>query len=111
MALVDLARSIERVVSNKTDEEIQLWIDTALADMRRVGVRESLLDPEDLTPLAKSAAMFYVKANYGHDNSEHDKWHSRYIEAVSCLMNSSANECDTTVTASSTSTGLGAVRP
>lgn len=97
MSLVDLSRAIERVMSDKTDEEIQLYIDMAMADMRRVGVRESLLDPENLTPLAKGAAIFYVEANYGHDNSEHDKWHARYMETVASLMNSSANECDKTV--------------
>lgn len=98
MSLLEEARTLVRVCSDKTDAEIQLYLDAALADMRRVGVRSSLLDPESLTPLAKMAAFFYVEANYGHDNAkEFGIWWDRYLFTVTSLMNSSANECDETV--------------
>lgn len=95
MSLLDEARTVVRVCHDKTDVEIQAYIDAALADMRRVGVRESLLDPEALTPLAKMAAFDYVEAHYGHDNpKEFPMWWERYLFTVTSLMNSSANECD-----------------
>ena len=95
MSLLDEARVVVRVCHNKTDVEIQAYIDAALEDMRRVGVRESLLDPEALTPLAKMAAFDYVEAHYGHDNpKEFPMWWERYLFTVTSLMNSSANECD-----------------
>lgn len=95
MSLVDEARTVVRVCHSKTDGEIQAYIDAALADMRRVGIRESLLDADSLSPLAKMAAFFYVEANYGHDNpKEFPIWWERYMLTVTSLMNSVANECD-----------------
>lgn len=95
MSLLDDVRAAERVVSDLTDGELQVYIDAAIAEMRRVGVRESLLDQESLTPLAKYAVFMHVKANYGHDDSEFPMWWTRFNQTVLSLVNSSMNECDT----------------
>ena len=95
MSLVDDVRTALRVVSTKTDDEIQLYIDAAVSDMRRVGIRDKLLEPESMTPLARSAVVMFCKATYGHDNSaEFPIWWNRYQWSVLALMNSSMNECD-----------------
>ena len=95
MSLLDDVRAAERVVTDLTDGELQILIDAAIAEMRRVGIRDSLLAEETMTPLAKYAVMMHVKANYGHDDSEHAMWWSRFNTTVMSLMNSSMNECDT----------------
>ena len=107
MTLIEEARTVERVVSEMTDVEIQVLIDAAMDDMRRVGIREALLSQEDMAPLAHYAVLMFVKANYGHDDSEHDKWQQRYRWAVTALMNSKANECaeDATTTTGTTAGG------
>jgi hypothetical protein len=94
MALLDLAREVQRVVSTATDAELTLLIDAAIAELRRVGIREELLNPEDMDPLAKMAVMMHVKASYGHDDDESDRWWSRFQYWVTALMNSTANVCD-----------------
>lgn len=107
MTLIEEARTVERVVSEMTDVEIQVLIDAAMDDMRRVGIREALLSQEGMAPLAHYAVLMFVKANYGHDDSEHDKWQQRYRWAVTALMNSKANECaeDATTTTGTTAGG------
>lgn len=95
MSLLDDVRAAERVVSDLTDGELQVYIDAAIAEMRRVGVRESLLNQESLAPLAKYAVFMHVKANYGHDDSEFPMWWTRFNQTVLSLVNSSMNECDT----------------
>ena len=94
MALLDLAREVQRVVSTATDAELTLLIDAAIAELRRVGIREELLNPDDMDPLAKMAVMMHVKASYGHDDGESDRWWSRFQYWVTALMNSTANVCD-----------------
>ena len=94
MALLDLAREVQRVVSTATDAELTLLIDAAIAELRRVGIREELLNPDDMDPLAKMAVMMHVKASYGHDDDESDRWWSRFHYFVTALMNSTANVCD-----------------
>jgi len=99
--LLELCRSAERVVSTMTDDEIQMLIDAAVAEMRRVGVRESSLgisdgemDESKMNPLARYLIVMFVKANYGHDDAtEFQIWDSRYTTTLTALMNSSMNEC------------------
>ena len=95
MSLLDDVRAAERVVSTLTDGELQIYIDAAKRDMRRVGVREELIEPEEtMDPMARLAVVMHVKGSYGHDDSEHDKWWKRYHETVTSMLNSSMNECD-----------------
>lgn len=92
--LLDEVRTALRVTSEMTDSEIQAWIAAAIADMRRVGIREELLDEENLAALPKAAVILYVKSMYGYDNSEAQRFLAAYRATVASLMNSKANVCD-----------------
>lgn len=91
MALLDDMKVAVRVTSSATDSEIQMWIDAALADMRRVGVNPDLLNEESPSALVLAAVACYVKANYGYDVSERPRFQDSYRSLVISLMNSSAN--------------------
>ena len=92
MALLDDARVALRVTHTITDEEIQMWIDAALADMKRVGVRDELIQPDNPSALVRSAVVLYVKGQYGYDNAEASRFLSSYRSTVAALLNSMANE-------------------
>lgn len=93
MSLLEDLRVTVRVTTTKTDSEIQAWIDAALADMKRVGIRSELLAAEAPAPLVKAAIISYVKANYGYDNAEAPRFQAMYNATVASLLNSDANEC------------------
>lgn len=97
MALLDDARLALRVTSNMTDVEVQLWIDAALADMKRVGIREELIDADNPSALVRGAVICYVKAQYGYDNSEAQRFMAAYRATVAGMLNSSDNECAVSV--------------
>lgn len=93
MALLDDMRTRLRVVSNMTDEEIEGLIYAALADMRRCGVKEALLDQEAPNPLVKQAIAMYCRAYYGYDNANERPQFVQAYERILCdLLNSKANE-------------------
>ena len=92
MALLDEMRVRLRVASDMTDGEIDGEIYAAIADMRRCGVKEELLDEEDPNPLVKHAIALYCKAYYGYDNSEREQFVRAYERTVCDLLNSKANE-------------------
>ena len=93
VALKDLVRTSVRVTSTLTDDEIEMLIAAAVAEMRRVGVREELLAEESMGALAKFAVVSYVKANYGYDNEEADRFMASFHQTCVDLMNSTANVC------------------
>lgn len=92
MALIDEVRSSLHIVSTMMDAEIQMWIDAAVEDMRRCGVKDALLDVESMNPIAKSAVTCFVKSQYGYDNSEADRFMGSYQMLLTGLLNSRANE-------------------
>lgn len=94
MALLDEMRVRLRVTSKVTDEEIESEILAAIRDMRRCGVKESLLDVDDeLDPLVKHAVALYCKAFYGADNAtERPQFLASYNQTVCDLLNSKSNE-------------------
>ncbi len=93
MALLDEARVHLRIMSEETDAEIETHIAAALRDMRRLGVREELLNENGtMDPLAKQAVFMYCKAHYGYDNSEAVRFSDDYRMTVTALMHSDA--CD-----------------
>ena len=92
MALLDEMRVRLRVTSDMTDSEIEGEIAAALADMRRCGVRDELLESEEPDPLVKHAIALYCKAYYGYDNSEREQFVRAYERTVCDLLNSKANE-------------------
>lgn len=92
MSLLDDAKECLRVTHSKSDAEIQMWLDAAIADMRRCGVKKELLDESTMNSLAKSAVICFVKANYGYDNSEAERFMASYQGMLTALLNSSSNE-------------------
>ena len=92
MALLDEMRMRLRVASDMTDDEIEGEIHAAVADMRRCGVKESLLDMDDPSPLVRHAIALYCKAYYGYDNSEREQFVKAYERTLCDLLNSKANE-------------------
>ncbi len=91
MALLDEVRANLRVTSELTDDEIQMWVSAALADMKRVGIDETLLAEGSMDPLARGAVTLYVKGHYGYDNDEAPRFLSHYRQTVAALLNSPAN--------------------
>jgi hypothetical protein len=51
------------------DDEIQTLIDAAKTDLETFSIKEA--DEED--PLVKSCITFFVKANFGIENKDHEK--------------------------------------
>ena len=88
MALLDDVRTALRVVSTAMDSEIEALVAAALADMARVGVRESLIDEDDPDPLVRMAVMLYCKARFGYDNDEAARFEESYRQIVADMLNS-----------------------
>ena len=95
MALLDDVRMAVRVTSEATDAELQTLIDFALDDMRRAGVRDTLLDADAPSPMAKMAVIQWAKSAYGYDNAEAERFQLSYTDIVRSMLNSSYNVCDT----------------
>lgn len=93
MSLLDEARLIARVSDDTFDPEIIAHVAAALTDMRRAGVREDLLDPSLVDPFVKEAVFLYLRANFGYDVNEAQRFKESYNQVVADLLNSSANEC------------------
>lgn len=95
MALIDDIKVSLRVVSEKTDSEVQMLIDAALLDLERVGVNPALLevDPEAglSNALVKNAVTTYCKWQFGYDVTEAYRFESAYDRIVRDLLNSAEN--------------------
>lgn len=77
MAILEDVKLGLRIIAGSFDAEINDLISTAKADLKISGVIESKInDAEDM--LVKRAIIFYVKANFGLDNSESDKYSKSY---------------------------------
>lgn len=93
MSLLDEMRMELRVTTDYTDSEITRKIAAAIADMRRCGVKEALLDEANLHPLVMEAIAMYCHAYYGMDNAtERPQFIEAYNRVLCDLLNSKANE-------------------
>ena len=55
------------------DEDIGQLVNVVLADLKRIGVHSSYLDPENITdPLIIEAALIYTKANFGNPENHNE---------------------------------------
>lgn len=88
MALLDDVRGSFLLTSTATDAVLQLHIDAALEDMRRVGVRPELLVDGCMNPIATNAVIAFCHAYYDATSVLTPIWVSRYEMAVTNLMNS-----------------------
>lgn len=68
-----------------------MHIDAALADMKRVGIDEELLDPDTIAALPRQAVAMFVKSRFGYDNDEASRFETAYRQTVIDLLNSNAN--------------------
>lgn len=92
MALFDEVKTCLRVTGDMTDAEIRMWIDAAIADMRRCGVIDELLEESTMGSLARSAVVCFVKGQYGYDNAEAPRFLESYRLMLAGLLNSVSNE-------------------
>ena len=92
MALLDDVRASFGITSKQTDAVLQGLIASALEDMRRVGVREELLDPNALNPMVAHAVKAHCHAFYNVDAVQSPVWHSSYRATVTALMNSDRSD-------------------
>lgn len=90
--LFALVKVVLRVSGDVYDTEINMLIDSAIEDMKRVGIREELLN-EEFPPLIVKAICTFCKAEFGFDNEEAPLISEGYRQIVCDLMNSKANEC------------------
>jgi uncharacterized phage protein (predicted DNA packaging) len=76
MALLNDAKLALRISSSAYDSEVSDLIDAAQADLTLSGV-----DPDkivDTDPLIKRVVLTYVKANFGWDNQDAEKYQQSY---------------------------------
>ena len=60
-------KPLRKMSADTLDEDVEQLINVALADLKRIGVHSSYLDPENITdPLIIEAALVYAKANFGN---------------------------------------------
>lgn len=91
--LIDIVRKAVRVDSTCTDDEIEVYIEAAKADMRRLGIRKELVDDETtMHPMVKHAIMCYCAGSYGLENTDAPRYRTSYYRIVTNLVNSSLNE-------------------
>ena len=67
--LYDAAKlRVRKRISDDLDQDVKNAVNTAIADLKRIGVADSWLDtPKD--PLIVEAVLSYVKANYSIDTT------------------------------------------
>lgn len=87
--LVEDARLALRLSCRDYDAEVEALVDAALADMRRVGVREEALSGP--SPLVRHAACLFCKARFGFDSPDAARFDELYRAAVADLLNSEEN--------------------
>lgn len=88
MALLDDVKVALRVTTDAMDSEIEVLIEAALSDMRRVHVREELLDEDSMAPLVEMAVILFCKARFGYDNDEAERFDESYRQLVADFLNS-----------------------
>ena len=61
---------LRKMSADTLDEDVEQLINVALADLKRIGVHSSYLEPENITdPLIIEAVLVYTDANFGHTES------------------------------------------
>lgn len=89
--LLDDMKLVLRLTTSAMDDEVQMLVDAALAELARVGVRAEYLDQDEPSPLAKQAVALYCKAHFGYDNDESDRFSQSFTRVEIDLLNSTAN--------------------
>ncbi|MFB9330098.1 head-tail connector protein [Paenibacillus aurantiacus] len=77
MAFLEQAKKHLRVSVAAFDDEIEGLIEAAIADLTLSGVLPEKAN-DDTDPLIKRAVFLYVKAGFGFDNADADRFHQSY---------------------------------
>lgn len=89
--LKSTVKTVLRISADVYDAEIDMLVESALEDLKRVGISELAI--AEGNPLVKKAVCCYCKANFGYDNSDASFFDRSYRQTVIDLMNSKANVC------------------
>ncbi|MET1247651.1 head-tail connector protein [Sporolactobacillus sp. STCC-11] len=77
MLLADIKLSL-RITNAAFDTEIDSLIAAAQRDLIRAGLSADQVNSESADPLIRQAITLYVKANFGLDNEDSDKYQRSY---------------------------------
>lgn len=91
MALIDEIKLILRISNDAYNDEIEMLINAAQADMLRVGVEEAYVNAPKDNPLVKHAIACYCKANFGYDETDATRFDASYRQLVADMLNSKRN--------------------
>lgn len=94
VGLLDDVKKAVRATATAFDGEVTMLIESALADLARVGIDETCFaDGSPYYPLVKQAVVLRCKAFFGQDNpnGEMEFWRESYQQTVDDLLNSGAN--------------------
>lgn len=71
-ALIGQAKlRVRKSSSDDLDKDVGQLVEVALADLKRIGVHESYLDPKKIKdPLIIEAVLVYVSANFGNSENQ-----------------------------------------
>ena len=78
MALIDDVKLALRITNSAFDSEVQDLIAAARDDLKLSGVAKEKADATDPDPLIKRAIITYVKAHFGYDNTEAERFQRSY---------------------------------
>ncbi len=81
MNLLADIKQILRIKTTALDTEVNDLIDSAKADLILSGILKSKTEEDIINgydPLIKRAIIFYVKANFGLDNTDSEKYQKAY---------------------------------
>lgn len=88
-SILDELRMYVRVSTGVYDPEILMLAESAILDMERVGVRPQYI--ADMGARVRNAIACYVKAKFGYDNEEADRFDRSYRQLVIDMLHSDAN--------------------
>lgn len=88
MRLTEQVKVSLRVTSDMLAPEVDALVAAAKADMKRVGVPDSMLSEDETDPLVAAAVTLYCKSRFGYDNSEASRFEKSYRQCVVDLLNS-----------------------
>ena len=77
--LIKVRKYATRISSMAFDEEIQMLIESCRNDLLLAGILEKKVKDEE-DPLITNAIFNYIKAEYGLDNKDSDKYRNVYYD-------------------------------
>lgn len=87
--MLEEMKVILRITSDAFNNEIDMLIESAKADMKRVGIDEAYI--EEQPALVKHAIACYVKANFGYDEQDATRFDIAYRQLVCDMLHSKHN--------------------